>query len=46
MSRSGSTPLTPAMTGVDLTCGSTSRSAIRKTSSFESRIGSMPASEP
>ena len=36
----------PAMTGVALTCGSTSRSAVRKTSSLASRIGSMPASDP
>ena len=46
MSRSGSTPLTPAMTGVAFTCGSTSRSAVRNTSSLASRIGSIPASDP
>ena len=46
ITRVGSTPYTPAMTGVWRTTGSTSRSPISITMAFASPIARSPALEP
>ena len=46
MTRVGSVPFTPAITGVSRTTGSTSRSPISMTMALASPMGSSPALEP